>query len=457
MKKTITVEAIHGLYAGELGHALSKVDTMMEAWAGREEELSPTETEKNYGVVDGVGIYRINGPLLSTGNWLTRYFGMGSYEDLRADLLQMSADPDVQEILLMIGSPGGSVFGITDAAEVIKKIDKTSTPVFAYSAKNAASGAYWLASCARTLIGAPESEWGSIGVIVTHASYEKQLEEDGVKITVIKSDELKAVGGPYRDLTDKEIAHIQDQVDQYSDLFHNHVQSVRPQVKLSSMKGQTFIGAEAQRMGLIDAVMSYDQVIDYIKGQRTPTTQTGGYRMKMTAGQLTAAIDAGKTLEDLGITQAEADEIMASAAATSEGTGDGASAMTTEGSMEVDVEKEEMQAQIAALTEDLEKAQIEVTELTEKLAEAQESTVTAEMRGIVISVLNNRRVALGLAKVEMEAFSDASILADYKAVTEQFEKAMVVGGVFNQKPKMEAPPAVVKTSTEAGLMQAAAI
>ena len=452
-KTRLKVEAMHPFYVGELESTLAKVEAMEGAWAGREDEISDQQPDKNYGVVDGIGIYRINGPLLSTGNWLTRFFGMASYEDIRADLMQMSADPDVQEILVLTGSPGGSVFGITDAAEAIKKIDKV-TPVFFYSSKNAASGAYWLASCGRTLIGSPESEWGSIGVVVTHASYEKQLEEDGVKITVIKSDELKAVGGPYKDLSDREIAHIQEQVDQYDDLFKEHVRTSRPQVKLSSMKGQTFIGAEAQRMGLIDAVMSYDQAIDYIKGQRKTTTQTGGYRMKMTAEQLRAAVDAGNTLEDLGITQAEADEIMASAAATDEGV----QIKTSEGSVEVDAAQAELLDQLAALTEEGERQRIEIAELTQKLEEAQAvEPVAAEMRGIVISVLNNRRVALGLAKVDMEAFSDASILADYKAVTEQFDKAMVVGGIFNQKKADVSAPTAVKTSIEAGLMQAAAI
>lgn len=452
MKKTLTIEAIHGLYAGELAYAMSRIDSVDERVKAQMED-NPDEgiDVKAYQIVDGVGLYRINGPLLSTGNFITKWLGYTSYEDVRNDMIAMANDPEVQEILMMVGSPGGSVFGISDAAEAITKVNAVK-PVFAYSSKNAASGAYWLSACAGTLIGSPESEWGSIGVIVSHFSYEKQLEQEGIKVTVVKSDELKAVGGPYADLTDKEIQHIQDQVDTYDGLFKQHVSEARPQVKLHQMKAQTFIGADAKHMGLIDEVMSYDQTIDYIKSKRKPTAQTGGYSMRITADQLKVALDAGKTLEDLGITQVEMDEIMASVAEPGE-SADKGEGQQDPGVVEPDAIGEGLDAS-AELLQIIEQQGTEITILIEQ--KVQLEAAAKEMKEIVIGVINNRRIALGLTQLDMGAFSTASILADYKAVSDQFEKSFKTGGMFKKPEAEKAAPAIATDRAHAGLLQAAA-
>ena len=452
MKKSLTIEAIHGLYAGEMAYAMSRIDSIDERVKAQMDSDDMSESAP-YQVMDGIAVYRINGPLLSTGNFITKWLGYTSYEDVRNDMIMMANDPEVKEILTLAASPGGSVFGISDAAEAIRKV-ATTKPVYVYSSKNVASGMYWLASNATKLIGSPESEWGSIGVIVSHYSYEKQLEQEGIKVTVIKSDELKAVGGPTHDLTDREIEHIQEQVDVYADLFKTQIATTRPQVKLRQMKAQTFIGDEAKQMGLIDAVMSYDQTIDYIKSQRKPITQVGGYNMKLTAETLKVALDAGKTLEDLGITQEEMEAIMATdvTAEPGESAVDG-EGQQDPGVVEPDAEGEGLDAS-AEMKLVIEQQQIEITTLIEQ--KSQLEAAAKEMKEIVIGVLNNRRIALGLTKLDMEAFSLPSILADYKAVSAEFDKSFKTGGVFKQKPEETKTVSVATDRAHAGLLQAAA-
>lgn len=440
MKKTLSIEAVHSLYAGELGHALSQLDNTEERFKACDScDKDSIRSEKPYSVVDGIAIYKISGPLLTSGSWWSRYLGYAAYDDIRADLMQAAADPDVQEIMLYMGTPGGSVFGVTDASEALSKI-RGIKPLYVYSQKNVASGGYWLAANAGTLIGSPESEWGSIGVIVTHFSYEKQLETEGIAVTVIKSSELKAVGGPYKDLTEKEVTHIKSQVDQYNDLFQEHVKSSRPGVKLSSMKGETYIGTEALRMGLIDAVMSYDQTIEYIKSKRTVSTQTGGYRMKMTAEELKVALEAGATLESLGITAEEAEEIQAAGAGGKE-----PEAAHTESVVEPDAKDLEIQA----LTEKVSGLEAELAKVSA------DSGLVTEMRTMLAEVMNNRRCALHLPRMDFSSFSPESFVADYKAITSQYDQAFKTGGLFKKKedPKK---PAVATDSVHARLLDAAA-
>lgn len=446
MKKTLSIEAVHPLYAGELGHALSQLDDAGERFkAQMGGEDTDERPDRPYTVVDGVAIYKISGPLLTNGSWYSRIIGYAAYDDIRADLMQAAADPDVQEILLYMGTPGGSVFGVSDASEALQKIS-TLKPLYVYSQKNVASGGYWLAANAGTLIGSPESEWGSIGVVVTHFSYEKQLENDGVKVTTIKSDVLKAIGGPYTDLTDKEVEHIKAQVDQYNDLFHEHVKSKRPGVRLSSMKGETYIGAEALRMGLIDAVMSYDQTIDYIKGKRKVEAQTGGYRMKMTAEELRVALESGATLEGLGISEEESTAILAGTIAVEEPV----------------VETPEVSADVVGLQEQIVAITASLAESREALAQAQASLAAAEagakmineMKEIISGVMNGRRIALGLQKLDFAAFSPESLLSDYKAITGQFDQAFKTGGLF-AKQEVKKPTAITD-SVQARMLDAAA-
>ena len=451
MKKTLSIEAVHSLYAGELGHALSQVADSAERFKIQYDDDFEQEdsNRKPYTVIDGIAVYKISGPLLSNGSWWSRYLGYSAYDDIRSDLMQAAADPDVNEILLYMGTPGGSVFGVTDASDALTKVGAIK-PLFVYSAKNVASGGYWLACNAGTLIASPESEWGSIGVIVTHFSYEKQLEEDGIAVTVIKSDELKAVGGPYKDLTDKEVSHIKSQVDQYNDLFHEHVRTKRPGVKLASMRGETYIGAEALRMGLVDAVMNYDQAIDYIKSKRKVTTQTGGYRMKMTAEELKVALEAGATLESLGITEAEAAEIQASAE-------------------ELKIEEPEvkepeavlpevgaLQEQLLAMTQQVAEKDAEIATLKESLTKVETDTaLVADMKSAISDMINNKRVALQLTKLDFSAFSAESLMADYKAITGQFDAAFKTGGLFAKKEEKK-QPSVASNSVHARLLDAAA-
>ena len=468
MKNTIQIEAMHGLRIGELLELEQKISAFdLDKLAARpdlykglncaidggddEEVLAP------YQIIDGIAIIGINGPLLSTSTFFSKWLGYASYPDIRSWVMQAASDPDVKDILLMIGSPGGSVFGITDGTEAIRKVN-TIKPVYAYTNKNCCSAAYWLASAASEIMASPESETGSIGVIVTHASHEKQLENEGIKITILRSSELKAIGGPYKDLTDKEIAHIQEQVDTFNNLFQEQVKTARPQVKFSAMNGQTFIGADALQQGLVDKVCSYDDTVAYIQAKRPKTTtQVGGYSMRITADQLRVALDAGKTLEDLGLTQEEMDEIMASVTEAEPG----ASAVSggdqqDPGVVEPDAEGEglDTSAELQALQATVEAQQLEIAALTEQKATFE--AASAEMKEIIIGVLNNRRIALGLTKIDMEAFSLPSILADYKAVSAEFDKSFKTGGVFKQKPEETKTVSVATDRAHAGLLQAAA-
>ena len=176
--------------------------------------------------------------------------------------------------------------------------------------------------------------------------------------------------------------------------------------------------------------------------------------MRITADQLKVALDAGKTLEELGITQEEMDEIMAAAIVAESGeSADNGEGQQDSGVVEFEAIGEGLDAS-AEFKLVIEAQQIEITELTLKAALAEEAAV--EMKEIVIGVINNRRIALGLTQLDMGAFSTSSILADYKAVSDQFEKSFKTGGIFKKAEEPKKAPSVVTDRAHAGLLQAAA-
>lgn len=466
-KNVLEISAMHGLRIGELQELQRRLDSflltpeLLEKKAMYDDDEESGSSYHDYSIINGTAVYKIAGPLITSSTFFSRWLGYTSYDDVRNNLIHAAQNPEVQDILLFVTSPGGSAFGVTDGAEAIRKVSATK-PVYAFTNANMASGAYWLSSQAKKIFVAPEAEAGSIGVIVTHASYQKQLEDDGVKITVIKSSELKAVGGPYKDLSEKEVQHIQDQIDQLDTLFKESVQAARPGIKLSAMNGATYIGAEAVKVGLADAVMSYDETMQYIASQRK-TTNLGGLYMKKE--EIKVALEAGKTLDEIGLSQEEVDKILSEDSTSDKEIQeqvDAGKEIEVPAGTEVGVEAAvlvELNTKIADLT-------LEASKKDEKIAslEAQVASFEAnaeELKGIVAQVTANRRTALGFqSTVDLSQFTTASLLAEYRAVSEQFDKLFITGGILKNKHVDTAEPevkVVQRSSLDIGRLKGADI
>ena len=463
-KNIIEITAIHPFRTEELFDSYARIEAFIDsaeylerkAAYDDEEDEDDYANSADYDVINGTAVYKISGGILSSGNWLTRMFGYASYDEVRRNVMHAAANPEVRDVLLMFSSPGGSAFGVVDGAEAIKKADAIK-PVFSYTSSMMASGAYWLGSQARKIFVSPESESGSIGVKLQHVSHEKELENRGLVVTEIKSSELKAVGSPYKNLSDKELSHLQDQVNQIATLFSTSMQKTRPRLKTEALNGATFIGEESVRVGLSDAVASYDDVMAYIQSQRAATTNpTGGFNMNKQ--ELMAALDSGISLEEIGLEQEEVDKILSEEEVT-----EPVVAEETESVLEV--KTDDISKQLSTLTDALvEKDQkIATLEATIAAATAKFEAQAATLKQIVAEVTTNRRIALNFqSSVDLTRFSTESLLAEYEAVTDAYDKEFKTGGLFKKRqasveePKGEQSP-LVQDSIHEGQLRAANI
>jgi signal peptide peptidase SppA len=185
-------------------------------------------------------------------------------------LRTLIADPKIDTILLDIDSPGGSVSGVPELAKIIFDA-RSEKRVVAIANSFAASAAYWLGCAASEFYCTPSGEVGSIGVFSAHEDYSKHLEKLGIKVTLISAGEFKVEGNPYEPLSDAAHASIQADVDSYYAMFLDAVAKHRgvtaSHVKKNFGKGRTLMAEAALSVGMIDDVLSFDEVIEKLGGK----------------------------------------------------------------------------------------------------------------------------------------------------------------------------------------------
>jgi protease-4 len=161
----------------------------------------------------------------------------------------------VKAIVFRIESPGGLVAAAQEIFEALKRVREEGKPIVASMGTVAASGGYYVACGADTIMANPGTTTGSIGVIAQFPNISGLLDKVGIQYETIKSGRYKDTGSPYRDLTPTDRQHLQSWVD---DAFYQFVDVIVEERGLSRKKvlrladGRVFTGKQALEEGLID-------------------------------------------------------------------------------------------------------------------------------------------------------------------------------------------------------------
>jgi signal peptide peptidase SppA len=210
-----------------------------------------------YPVIDGIAVIEISGVLIHRGGWIGQSSGQTSYEGMAAQFEAAAGDPAVRGIALEIDSFGGEVAGVFDLADRIRAI-RGRKPVWAFVAEHAFSAGYALASQADRILLPRTGAVGSIGVVVMHADLSGQLDQDGVRVTLIHSGQHKVEGNPYEPLPENVRDDIQREIDVLRFLFAETVAAGRAgrlsQDAALATEAATYRGADAVSAGLADEV-----------------------------------------------------------------------------------------------------------------------------------------------------------------------------------------------------------
>ncbi len=210
-----------------------------------------------FDMIDGVAIIAIEGTLVHKGGWIGSNSGETSYQGLQAQIAMARKSPHVRGVVFEVDSFGGEVSGGFETATMMQALSKEK-PTLSILTDFAYSAGYLLASQARSIVMPEFGGAGSIGVIMIHADYTGWLEQEGIKVTIIRAGARKATGNPYEALDPDLAARWQATAEKMRDKFAATVARGRAnritKTKALSTQADVFEADEAVSIGLVDAI-----------------------------------------------------------------------------------------------------------------------------------------------------------------------------------------------------------
>lgn len=188
-------------------------------------------------------------------------------------LTDAAKDNSIKGVILEIDSPGGTISGanaILEGVEQYKQV--TQKPIYTHVMGLAASGGYMAAIATNKIFAEPGSLIGSIGVIIgPFKYYDKVLSEgnilnsvttqNGIESFNITAGTDKDFGDPYKKLSEKARATLQQGVDNEYKSFVDKVSTLRGIDKstiTNTLGALIFDNQTAENYKLIDGTLSRD-------------------------------------------------------------------------------------------------------------------------------------------------------------------------------------------------------
>ncbi len=186
-------------------------------------------------------------------------------ENISQAVRKARLDEDVKAIVLRVNSPGGSA---TASDIILREVALAADikPVIVSMGDVAASGGYYIACAAHTILAQPNTITGSIGVFGMIPNARELLNEKlGVNVSVVNTNSHSDMGSILRQLTNEERAIIQNEIENIYDVFIGHVAKGRSLTKArvdSIGQGRVWSGSNAKEIGLIDEFGGLEKAIE---------------------------------------------------------------------------------------------------------------------------------------------------------------------------------------------------
>jgi len=232
------------------------------------------EQTMDYGPYDGrklietprhIALFRIDGVITSSGSTNSEWV-----QTFCREIEKAGDNPDVAGILIQINSPGGEVVTSDLIYNAVSRTAKQK-PVVAYLERKAASGGYYIACAANTIVTHPLSFTGSIGVIIQCNNYSEAFGKIGLAKHTFKSGKLKDMLNGARPLNEVEEQYAQQLVDRCYDRFLEVVAKSRnldpAELRREAADGRIILGQDAVRYQLADRSGELRDAIDLIRQQ----------------------------------------------------------------------------------------------------------------------------------------------------------------------------------------------
>jgi protease-4 len=211
-------------------------------------------------------VFQFESDGISIGNAVAvvEIHGEIKYDLSKIDELDSYKDNNrIKAVLLHIHSPGGGVAATQEIYHAVQRLT-LQKPVIAFLSGVAASGGYYIACAADSIVSLEGTLTGSIGVVAAFLHTEELYQKIGLDVTLIKSGKYKDVGSPHRQMTPDEKQYMERLLDNVYMQFLQAVSEGR-EMPIDEVReiaeGRLFTGEEAWDHGLVDRLGTYDSAL----------------------------------------------------------------------------------------------------------------------------------------------------------------------------------------------------
>lgn len=260
------------------------VDTLLyktEVDAVLKEELGIDEDQSlNFIGISEMARVRENTPKDKSGNLLAVYYASGEIIDSEPkfslqstnyivgskvikDLKKIEENKHIKAVVLRVNSPGGSAYASEQIWKTLKDLTKKK-PVIVSMGDYAASGGYYIASAADTILATPTTLTGSIGIFGMYPNTEELTKKIGIHIGSVKTNPFADFGLMGRGLNPEEQALIQLSINRGYDLFLARCAEGRkttPEEIHKIAEGRVWTGEMAKELNLVDGIGGLEAAI----------------------------------------------------------------------------------------------------------------------------------------------------------------------------------------------------
>ena len=229
------------------------------------------------GIQDMVNVKK-NVPKDKSGNVIAVYYAYGEIdggssasteeginsEKVIRDLRKLKDDENVKAVVLRVNSPGGSAYGSEQIWYAVGQLKKEK-PVIVSMGDYAASGGYYIACNADTIVAEPTTLTGSIGIFGMMPNAKELTEKLGLNFDVVKTNPYADFGNLTRPMNDGEKGLMQMYVNNGYKLFLTRCSNGRG-ISMEELdkiaQGRVWTGSTAKELGLVDELGGLDKALE---------------------------------------------------------------------------------------------------------------------------------------------------------------------------------------------------
>jgi protease-4 len=254
-----TRQELEAILLAEVGSSEDKKSCNHIDFQSYLQAISPSYTETT-------GKQGLIGIITASGNILPGEGSVGQIgaDDLINKIRKARQDQQVKAIVLRISTGGGSAFASEMIRQELVQAKKDGKVVVISMGAMAASGGYWLSADADSIVAAPTTLTGSIGIFGAIPTLEKTLAKLGIHGDGIGTTEIAHFGNLTTTMSLEEASALQMDVEQGYKQFIDIVANGRKMQSAAVEKiaeGRVWDGATAQQLGLVDKLGNLETAI----------------------------------------------------------------------------------------------------------------------------------------------------------------------------------------------------